>query len=310
MPNIFGAGVRRGLQRLRLARACWTQHFYCGYDFTLANRTNVPVQGTVLYPIPPSLPYQRVSALEIFGPKRQILREDRFLNQYVSVPFALGGQTSWRAGLRANITVRPRFSPTRYAGDADCLSPEYTEPAFALTPEIHELAQRVVGSSREQAEIVERCYTYVVAHLTYGNPISGLYAAGDALRLPCVDCGGFSTLLGALLATQGMRSRLLVGFETGWPQGVMHAWLETRLDDGKFLVLDPSVDYLSRRGRTRRVGGLGFVGSDRIVYSMGTDISLRVDRQPMSVPILQHPIVVADRPDAIDVRLQVSAQHV
>lgn len=310
MPNTFGAGVRRGLQRLRLVRACRTRSFRCGYDFTLANRTPAPVQGTILYPIPPSLPYQRVTSLEIVAPERTILREERFFNPYVAAPFTLGGQASWRAGLRANITVRPRFSPTRYTGDANHLPPENTEPSFAPTQEIRDLAQRAVGSATGQAEIIARCYAYVVAHLTYGNPIAGLYAAGEALRLGCVDCGGFSTLLGAMLATQGMRSRLVVGFETGFPDGPMHAWLETRLADGRFLALDPSVDYLSRRGRTLRVGGLGFVGSDRIVFSLGTEISLRAGQRTVRVPILQHPIVVSERPGDVEVRLHVSSQRI
>lgn len=304
---MFGAWVvRRTLQQLRLTRKCRTQRFACAYQVTLTNHAPAAAAVTVAYPVPPELPYQRVSSLKIIAPGHTVVREQVFGNQCVVVPIVVPGQGSVHVGLGAEITVHPRNTSDRVN---QLPTPSPATPATAISAAVRALAERVASSRTDEFSIIRRCYDYVVTQLTYGNPIEGLYTADDALRLPCVDCGGFSSLLGAMLAARGIPSRLLVGFETGFPNGLMHAWLEARLADGRWVVLDPSVDYLSRRGRTRRLGGFGSVGSDRIVFSIGSDFILPIASQKVAVRILQHPLVLPRGVDGLAVQLAVSSRR-
>lgn len=116
---------------------------------------------------------------------------------------------------------------------------------------------------------------YVLKTLTYGNPIEGLYTAEEAREKKIVDCGGFDTLLQDELKKKGIESRIVAGF---WESGTMHAWLE--IGD---IPADPSIEYLKRHRRTKKSGRLGFVGSDRIVLSLGSNFGF--------TDILQNPII-------------------
>jgi transglutaminase-like putative cysteine protease len=98
--------------------------------------------------------------------------------------------------------------------------------------------------------------------------------------------------LGALLAAVGIPSRLLVGWLVGYRACAMHAWLECALPDGRWLPLDPANHHLARAGRDVKSGRFGFVGSDRVVFSVGADLTLTVGAVAAAVPILQHPVVV------------------
>jgi len=115
---------------------------------------------------------------------------------------------------------------------------------------------------------------FVIGYLTYGNPIDGLYSADEAREKRIVDCGGFDALMQDELKKSGIHSDIIAGF---WNSGKMHAWLEI---DGK-IPADPSVEYLKKYGKTKKSGRLGFVGSDRITFSIGE-------------PFLQHPYLVVE----------------
>jgi len=81
------------------------------------------------------------------------------------------------------------------------------------------------------------------------------------------------------------------GFWLGYEKNGMHAWLEVQLPDGRWLPADPSVEALRKAGRIKKSGGLGFVGSDRAVFSYGCDIQL--DNQfGYAVDILQVPFIL------------------
>ena len=117
---------------------------------------------------------------------------------------------------------------------------------------------------------------FVISYLTYGNPIDGLYTAQEAREKRVVDCGGFDSLLQDELKKKGIESKIVAGFWAGYETNGMHAWLE--IGD---IPADPSMEYLRRKGRTRKSGKLGFVGSDRIAFSIGE-------------PFLQNPFLVVE----------------
>ncbi len=152
------------------------------------------------------------------------------------------------------------------------------------------LAKKIRGTETDTFKILHRINRYVIAHLTYGDPIPGLYSAEDALTKPRVDCGGFDSLFIALCLALGIPARLISGF---WKEGSMHAWLEAQLEDGTWIPADPSVEQLFALKRTRRSGRLGFVDNDRIAFSLGSLIPIEINGQHLTVPLLQHPFVYA-----------------
>lgn len=140
--------------------------------------------------------------------------------------------------------------------------------------------------------VIQQCYDQTIAKLRYGAPIPGLYTLADVLRLPEVDCGGFSVYLLSLLAAAGVQARLVAGFWAGYVNNGMHAWVEAVLPDGVWLPLDPSTDWLRQHHRTKKFGGCGQIGSDRIVCSIGTEHELVVNQHMYQVGMLQLPMVL------------------
>ena len=134
----------------------------------------------------------------------------------------------------------------------------------------------------------------VLGSLSYGNPIDGLYTADQAREQKIVDCGGFDTVLQDELQKRGVESRIVAGFWAGYEDNDMHAWLEIGNTPA-----DPSMDYLRSRGRSKKSGGLGFVGSDRIAMSVGSFFDIEVGGKQYPVDILQNPILIPAIPGII-----------
>lgn len=74
---------------------------------------------------------------------------------------------------------------------------------------------------------------------------------------------------------------------------------------GQWWPLDPSVESLRRHARTKKSGGFGQVGSDRIVVSHGCDLKLTVGDLSVEAPILQHPTVVSKQASRLTTTLDV-----
>lgn len=140
--------------------------------------------------------------------------------------------------------------------------------------------------------IIRACYDQTITKLRYGAPIPGLYTLADVLRLPEVDCGGFSVYLLSLLAAAGVQGRLVAGFWAGYATNSMHAWVEALLPDGIWLPLDPSTDWLRQHHRTKKFGGCGQIGSDRIVISVGSNHVIQHHQQAYAVGMLQVPMIL------------------
>ena len=161
-------------------------------------------------------------------------------------------------------------------------------------PKIRKIAEDVVGKEKRIIPIISCLNEYVISRLTYGNPLTGLYSVSDALTKDKVDCGGFAVLLGSLLIASGIPARIVSGFFAGYSENSMHAWLEAMAPDGTWIPLDPSMEKLSREGKTKKSGMRGFVGSDRIALSVGCDIPLTIDGKNVTVDILQNPVLFAE----------------
>ena len=162
---------------------------------------------------------------------------------------------------------------------------ESDEPQIRL---ISRLLTNVVTTDEEKAR---RCFDWVVGFLEYANPIRGLYSSIQALTDKKVDCGGFSTLLTALLRASNIPARCVFGWAVQSKYGY-HAWVEFfDVKKGLWIPCDPSVAHLGNR--TKLDAGFGFINDDRVVFSVGEDLNLEGDNIEWNVPLLQSPVVVS-----------------
>lgn len=283
------------------------QRYQLRYEIGIVNPSPRDVPMVVVCPLPPDTEYQTVRNTSFQPNVGGIGRESRHGNAYawwdVVVPPG-GGLTLTLAAL---LGVAPRNGTQKCVGSNPPAAFLNGDRYIVISDDIRHRAQEAVGSADDRSTIAMRCYEYVVSHIKYGQPITGLYTSEEALRLPVVDCGGFSTLLAAMLQSQGVPTRLVVGFWAGHQSNQMHAWIECEVQGGQWLPLDPSVDFLRQNGRTKKTGGFGHIGSDRIVFSHGCDLSIKVGNRSMETPILQYPVVVSDFFKSITTTLNVFA---
>lgn len=140
--------------------------------------------------------------------------------------------------------------------------------------------------------VIKRIYLEVMQELTYGNPIRGLYSYEQAMKKRCVDCGGFASVLEKRLRDEHIEARIVAGFWAGYDDNTMHAWVEYLDSTGRWIPLDAATDFLSQQGRTYKTGGCGYVGSDRVVLSVGSHFNLDIANTNTKLDILQTPITV------------------
>ena len=158
-------------------------------------------------------------------------------------------------------------------------------------PEIKNIISSLIADAADTNEKAKRCFDWVVGFLEYANPIRGLYSSIQALSDRKVDCGGFSTLLVALLRAAKIPARCVFGWAVESKYGY-HAWVEY-FDNQKesWVPCDPSVANLGNR--TRLDAGFGFINDDRVVFSVGEDLNLTGNNIEWNVPLLQSPVVVS-----------------
>lgn len=265
-----------------------TKRYHLEYGVTLAQP--LTEHERLLLPYPPTTTYQTVYNLDYRG-AGEIEQHDRFILLH----------SATTARISCDVTVQPRrvtipaaIQCADYRARPD--SEYYCQPdhfVHSQDPRIQAIAQSVLESEQNNlARAAEQLYEHTLTTLHYGNPIADLYTTDQALSRACVDCGGFSTYLAALLRACQIPCRMIAGFWAGQRHNDIHAWLEYLLPTGVWVALDPSVDYLRRHGRTHKVAGYNFVGSDRIVLSVGSDHHLHIAGQDIHVGILQTPLLV------------------
>jgi len=156
---------------------------------------------------------------------------------------------------------------------------------------ITQVADKLTDKLKTDEEKVRRCFDFVVDYLTYANPIRGLYSSLQALTDRGVDCGGFSTLLTALLRAVKIPSHCVSGWAIRSKFGY-HAWVEYYDRQKKIWIpADPSVANLGNR--TKLDAGFGFINDERIVVSIGEDIDLTGEKIRWTIPLLQSPVVIS-----------------
>lgn len=288
--------VRKKLYRLKhLLRAnyyFYPQMYDCLYEVVVKNNCSDSQNITVVFPVPQTMFNQTITNV-LISESGDILEEKKYNNKYYASSIKLRSNEekkitlSFRAGITpieqrtenlVNILDRAAISYNRFIQE--------TKP-------IKDLSQTITSNYINTKEKVGAIYDYVIAHLTYGDQITGLYTATQALELPCVDCGGYVTLLSSLLKNITVSCVPIFGFFANHTIGSnqknsMHAWGYIPLQNNKIYPVDPSEDYLYRHGQSYKSGGFGWVGSDRVIFSQGCDFEILVDGKKETADILQN----------------------
>lgn len=310
----------RLLNRFGLQFYSKTQEYRASYEATVTNISRSHQVGTLIIPAVASIgsqtlisePAITVSHMDHSREWSHKEREDFvYKNKYLTFPIKLDPKQSVIVKQIFNIKVLPqkvnanKFDRKDYEKLDEHLrrlylaGNEYLAPG---DPEVIALAQSIAGKNTNVQKILEHINEWVIKHLQYGNPIPGLYRAQDVFRslgklgtTPTqvgVDCGGYDTVFVSLCQAVGIPARVVSGFWAGYHQNDMHAWVEILLPDGSWMPADPATEHLARQKRTRKSGKLGYVGSDRIAFSIGCDLDLEAGSQHrFATDILQNPII-------------------
>jgi transglutaminase-like putative cysteine protease len=278
------------------------QTYEVRYEALITNTAGEVNSFYVILPVPPKTPYQKILREPQFFPKKVSFGQDSvFRNKYAYWQAELAPNESKIFKEEFTVAVSPRKDNIMSCEDLILSGYNLTRLNLvrfrnayvnAEDERIRRIVKEVVGGERKVFEVLHRLNEYVIKHLYYGNPIKGLYSAKDALEKPRVDCGGFDTLLAALCLAVGIPAQVVSGFWAGYDKNDMHSWVEVLLPGTGWIPADPSVEHLRRLGRTKKSGGLGFVGSDRIVLSIGCDIPIKIGEKNIRADILQNPIIV------------------
>lgn len=290
------------------------QTFVARYQVMLKNIAEKPNQFAVVVPIAKTSANQRVASEPRFIPAiGQIETDERFGNQYAIWRAELAPGESRLFTQHFTVSVDPvhREIPTDafVSGYGDRPDAFFSPSAHIQSDDekVKVIAQGAVAGASDVRTLVSNLNEEVIRRLEYGNPINSLYSALDALKQIKVDCGGYDSLFVALCIASGIPARIVSGFWAGYQKNDMHAWAEFQLPSGEWIPVDPSTESLARAGRTHKLGKIGTIGSDRIVFSIGCDVPLRGLKKGQVAAILQHPFVEAslgDRSYLLETRVE------
>lgn len=286
------------------------QDYEVCYNVQITNLRYSENKVFVILPIPLNTDYQSLKNAPNFTPQIKGKGTDKkYKNEYVFWELNFDSKKTISIKEEFSITVRPRkndlikdFSVNDYKHSSEYKL--YTKNNSFLNlhnSKIKDLADKIISNDKSINNILKKINNYIISNLRYGNPILGLYSSLDALEKEYVDCGGFSTLFIALCISAGIPARPLSGFWAGYSKNTMHAWLEVLLPNGKWMPIDSSIEQLNKDNKTRKLGCLGSIGSDRIVLSIGCDIPVDINGKTYNIPIFQNPFIVSD--NGIDVKV-------
>lgn len=274
------------------------------YEVTLKNVSSFSQACTLILPEPQSRGMQEIIGPIDFTPSPSSRRsEARFGNLYDSWDLILAPQEE--KGVQQHLIVEMKPTDLRPKKDSLKTVQDYREeqrrelqpflephPHTRIQKEvIQELLKELKPTALPLFRLLNELQNIVCRKLTYGEPIDGLYRAEDALTRPMVDCGGFATLTIGLCQACGIPARLMSGFWTVASTHSMHVWVEAFHPDGYWIPLDPAVTWLRQAKRTNRSGSIGYVGSDRVIYSDGCNMTIQVGEKMVDIDFLQTPLL-------------------
>jgi len=308
------------------SRGSGPRGYRVSYSVTVKNISAGDNKIVTILPIPPNTVYQTTNGEPAFTRGYHKTFDAKFGNQVVFWQEILqpGEEKCFAENIQIavsprKLTINPVWTVDNYHDTKKAV-----EYSLYLKDETHVngsdekvrgLAGSILRSEKNLGVVLGNLYKYVVDNLKYGNPVKGLYPYSYVLEKRVVDCGGFDSLLCSLYRAVGIPSRIVSGFWAGSEIGEacekMHAWLEVLLPNGDWFPLDPSVEHLRLLGRSDKDGGFGITGNNRIAFSRGSDIPLKISDKDLTSDILQNPIVIAEAGDnSIEIKTNFSAKKI
>lgn len=266
-----------------------SQKYQVNFSVKVKNVTSYVNATDIIMPLPLQNSYQKTIGKVNFSPKGNMCSENKFQNKYIYWKQSLKPKEEKEVKLNFKVLISPNVLPTKVRGD---LSKFLKSDKFVNSKIVAKISERLVKNIWDPFEKVKILNNYVLNKLEYGNPIKGLYSTDDALKLEKVDCGGFNMLLISLCISQKIPARLVSGFFAS-ENNNMHAWVEIFIPNKGWITADPSIEKLSKEGRTKRKATLGNIPADRIALSVGQDFNLNLAGKNIKLDILQNPFVVA-----------------
>lgn len=289
---------------LRLFWYTRPQWYESVYQVVLRNPYAQVASFTLIVPLPVQYAMQHVFDITLLPRNARVGVDMTYGNHYAYWRASLPPKEFSTFQLSFKIKKLPhfflwwhhRYEIQDYEGMA-ASHPSFDSNSF-MQPK-HPRIQHIIRTLPKYASVSKQLFTlerYLVEYFTYGTSIKGLYTLDEAFASKTIDCGGFNVIFISLCLALGIPARLVVGFWAGYPASSfdesMHAWVEVLLPNGQIVSVDPSVTYLRKHYRSWKLGRLGYIGSDRIAFSFGCDIALRIDNEIVRVPLLQHPFLV------------------
>jgi transglutaminase-like putative cysteine protease len=277
------------------------QEYRISFGATITNKANRVIDFWLVMPLPRIDQNQELLSDISFSHEPKRNRDDRYGNEYVAWKISLLPGKHEARWLTFNVKIKPVKigvsgkaesknhigADNIYLGENNWIQPN--------NPEIKKLAGQIAGRDTSLVPLISKINSYIIENLKYGNPIKGLYPAGDALEKDKVDCGGYNTLFVSLARAVGIPARVVSGFWAGYQKSHladMHAWAEVMLPSEEWYPVDPSTEQLYKAGRTRKYAIRGYTGSDRIAFSHGSGIPIRLGEKVFEVDILQNPVIL------------------
>jgi hypothetical protein len=293
--NLTACWRRKISEKLRLPFYTREQRYNVEYKVRIFNESDFRRDYQLILPAPQETDYQTIIHQPVFKPEGFRLMRD---SAYGNVAALYGGEIEAKGYAELIMKFEVAVKPRDIGDGGDVLFRSHLCKHVKTRANSNNYKNFVCEQEYQDVLLKLKCLNdKVVKQLYYGNPIPGLYTADQALDLEKVDCGGFDSLLAALAIDNNMEARIVSGFWAGYEKNTMHAWLEVKLPDGKIVPLDPSVEHLAQLGRTKKSGGFGYLGSDRIVFAVGCCLPFSVNGQEIKIDLLQHPYLMPHDPD-------------
>lgn len=280
------------------------------FEFTYATTVRVPADGghqlDLWLPVPQSGPGQTVTDLAIEAPfPWKIEKESEYGNAVLHGTFAAPAAP-------VTVTLKAKVARTEVRADLAAIAarPEALEDVapFArflapdrlgiINDDIRARAHDVTRERKSTLEKARAIYDHVLATMTYSKEGIG-WGQGDVVYA-CTEkkgnCSDFHSLFISLARAAGIPARFEIGFplptdKTEGTLGGYHCWAQFHVPGAGWVPVDCSE---ARKHPELREYYFGCLCQNRVLFTVGRDLSLTPKQQSGPVNFLIYPLVEVD----------------
>lgn len=307
--------LREAKENFGLSFYTKAQQFTVEYYCKVRNVSPGEINISVILPVPPTTNNQNILEQKYSPPGAKLNKDRTIGNKFVFWETKIKPREEQIFSEEFLATI----SPIKINESKKFIVGEYKNTKLYLNNEKHInfknskvklIAQKARLRKGEILSLAKDLYYYVVKNLEYGQPIENLYSSVESLTSEQTDCGGFSSLLTAMLRYYQIPARLVSGYLLAPSNSsIMHAWVEFMLPNGNWIPADPTIENLLINRGTKRSGKFGFIGSDHLILSYGSDLKLTIFGNLIKTDILQNPIVQAEHgPSSVKINYKLEAK--